>query len=365
MKYLIYTKPDDAHAVIVKLVLEELGHEVQLWFAADQPSLLTHSVSVNLHRTFWASSDHMPEYGLSEFDVIWHRRVDQPKVPKHLTHPGDYTFVIRENRLFLDSITSLLSPQAWWVNDPLAARLANSKLLQLHLAKKCGLQIPATLCSNSPQDIKSFIKAYQKEGVIYKALCPNIWAEKANLKALYTAIIDAKQLPSDEVLKLTPGIYQPYVKKKYELRVNCFGKDCVATKVNSQEQENSKIDWRASSEDTLSIEPYHLPQAIEFKLQSLMRQLGLAFGCIDMIVSPENEYIFLEINEQGQFLWIEEMEPNILLLDRFVNFMQHRSFYFNWNPREANIRLKDYQRDTIQQVKENMAQHVYENLPRA
>jgi hypothetical protein len=46
MKFLIYTQPDDAHAVMVQLALEALGHEVRLWFSADQPSRLAHSISM-------------------------------------------------------------------------------------------------------------------------------------------------------------------------------------------------------------------------------------------------------------------------------------------------------------------------------
>jgi hypothetical protein len=30
-----------------------------------------------------------------------------------------------------------------------------------------------------------------------------------------------------------------------------------------------------------------------------MRKLGLAFGCIDLIVTPEEEHIFLEVNEMA------------------------------------------------------------------
>ena len=145
MKCLIYTQPNDAHAIVVKLVLEKLGHEVQLWLAADQPKLLSHSVSLNSRRTFWESSDNISQHELSEFDTVWLRRLDKPDIPKDLTHPEDHAFVERENRLFFDAMTTLLSTNAWWVNSPQAARKANSKLLQLHIAKKCGLQIPATL----------------------------------------------------------------------------------------------------------------------------------------------------------------------------------------------------------------------------
>lgn len=354
MKYLIYTQPHDAHAVVVKLALEKLGHEVQLWFVADQPRLLSHSVSLNLRRTFWESSDNALQHELSEFDAVWLRRIDKPNVPKDLTHPEDHTFVERENRLFFESMTMLLATNAWWINSPQAARRANSKLLQLHLAKKCGLQIPATLCSNSPIDIREFIKSYKQSGVIYKPLCPTIWTENNKVKALYTAIINENDLPDDETLKLTPGIYQPYIKKKYELRITCFGTHCVAVRLEGSAGMLHNIDWRATPEKNLVCKLEVLPQPVEFKIQSLMRQLGLMFGCVDMIVTPTDEYYFLEINEQGQFLWIEEMNPEIQLLDRFIKFLVHRSFYFNWNYNAADLYVKDYKEQTILEVEKNV-----------
>jgi glutathione synthase/RimK-type ligase-like ATP-grasp enzyme len=34
--------------------------------------------------------------------------------------------------------------------------------------------------------------------------------------------------------------------------------------------------------------------------------MQLTFGAIDMIVTPTGEYVFLEINANGQYLWIEK-----------------------------------------------------------
>jgi len=39
----------------------------------------------------------------------------------------------------------------------------------------------------------------------------------------------------------------------------------------------------------------------------LVNKLKLAFGAIDMIVTPDNRYVFLEINPNGHWLWIEEL----------------------------------------------------------
>ncbi len=38
-----------------------------------------------------------------------------------------------------------------------------------------------------------------------------------------------------------------------------------------------------------------------------MKTLGLCYGAVDMIITPENEYVFLEVNPSGQWGWIEEL----------------------------------------------------------
>jgi len=67
-----------------------------------------------------------------------------------------------------------------------------------------------------------------------------------------------------------------------------------------------------------------LPPQVEERCVQLMRQLGLAFGCIDLIVTPEDEYVFLEVNEMGQFLFVEERAPAIPLLRAFTTLLVER-----------------------------------------
>ena len=40
-----------------------------------------------------------------------------------------------------------------------------------------------------------------------------------------------------------------------------------------------------------------------------MNTLGLNYGAIDMIVTPENKFVFLEINPVGEFFWLELNHP--------------------------------------------------------
>ncbi|HEX8894260.1 MAG TPA: hypothetical protein VF783_13095 [Terriglobales bacterium] len=53
-------------------------------------------------------------------------------------------------------------------------------------------------------------------------------------------------------------------------------------------------------------EKHVLPSGVENRLLLLMRRMGLEYGAIDLRLTPEGKYVFLEINPAGQFLWIEE-----------------------------------------------------------
>ena len=245
MKLLIPTEPDDLHAIVVKIALEEMEHQVRLYFTADQPSKQTNSVFIDNVFYNWKSSDDYNIYKENEYDVVWWRRARKPYVSEDKAHPEDYRFIARENVLFYESLTSNIAPNAWWINDKEASNRANFKLLQLKLASQCGFIIPTTLCSNDPNEIQEFLKVYENRGVIYKSLCSNFWFEDKKIKISYTNKITLNDLPKNDLLQLVPGIYQPEIKKKYELRVVCFGDYIVAAKLNSQLHEDSKLDWRA------------------------------------------------------------------------------------------------------------------------
>ena len=38
-----------------------------------------------------------------------------------------------------------------------------------------------------------------------------------------------------------------------------------------------------------------------------MSALSLSYGAIDLVLTPEGRYVFLEINPNGQWLWMDEM----------------------------------------------------------
>ncbi|MCP0914800.1 hypothetical protein NKV53_10735 [Legionella sp. 27cVA30] len=364
MNILIFTEPDDAHAVAVQLALKSMGHAVRLIFTADQPSQQTSSISINNRQSSWKVTDPYQTIADEEYEVVWWRRARKPFVPKEMNHPDDYRFICRENLAFHEAWTRHIAPHAWWVNPKDAAAAANSKILQLKKAAQCGMSIPPTLFSNNPKDVHAFLMEHTRHGVIYKPLCANFWFDEASLKATYTTRINAAALPAEDVLRSTPGIYQRAIRKQYELRVTCFGHYIMAVKLFSQEHPKGQYDWRAIPSGEMRTEHYVLPQKLIQQIRQFMQSLGLVFGSMDFIVTEDNQYIFLEINEQGQFLWAEECNPYIPMLDVFVQFLLAKKQNFVWSPSQCKHYLMDYQHGIEQQLTEQAQKHVFLNEAR-
>lgn len=85
-----------------------------------------------------------------------------------------------------------------------------------------------------------------------------------------------------------------------------MGNDIFTAAIDSQSLNHTKIDWRRDGIN-LPHTIYRLPDEVANKCLELTHQFKLNFGAIDMIVTPDNEYVFLEINPNGQWAWIEEM----------------------------------------------------------
>lgn len=321
VRILVPTFPGDVHAVEVALVLRELGHDVSLWNGGDFPTLQAGTVTIDAQRTLFDVRGPELAFGSPGFDVVWYRRPTPPSLPGGL-HPGDRPVAERECSDFVDGLWRLVAPEAFWVNALEGRARANSKLLQLDAARCAGLSIPRTCASNDPERIRAFLAELGGMGV-YKAFYPAQWEDGDRLAVLLTSEVSAAELPPDDVLRLTPGIFQPRLPKRHELRVVVLGERLITARLLSQDHADTRLDWRARSVD-LEVLPDRLPAAVERAVHALMERLGIVFGCLDFIVTPEGEHVFLEVNQMGQFLWLEHANPAVRVLGPFCEFLLAR-----------------------------------------
>ena len=189
-------------------------------------------------------------------------------------------------------------------------------------AKEEGLTIPETLITT---DFDSFKELYEKHKgrVIIKGIKGG-WYDKGGKHnyLLFTSLLDKSKLPTKESLSMSPCLFQEYVEKKLELRVSVIGNKVFTAALHSQERESSKIDWRLGSDTKLRHTIYDLPREIREKLINITKRFGLNFGAYDLIVTPQEEYVFLELNPNGQWGWIQE-KTGMPLRESLVDLLQH------------------------------------------
>ncbi|MFZ5637715.1 MAG: hypothetical protein ACOY82_14135 [Pseudomonadota bacterium] len=318
---LIATTARDVHATIVRRALQELGHSATLWMTGDLPETASASWTISNDDDCALSARQCDGPVLPDAaDVFWFRRTMQAGIDREM-HPADHAMALDETRAFVRGLLTTTSDRCISVNDYRAAMAAEVKHTQLLAAKRIGLSIPDTLISNDPARIREFIRRGGDNGTIYKPFNTAIWESPSSVAFSYTAVVAEDALPSDATLRLTPGIFQRRIDKACELRVTCMGRRTIAVRLDSQAVAGAEIDWRVSQNASLRPSLVVLPPAIEAACQALLAALGLRFGCIDFVVTPQGEYVFLEINQMGQFLWVEDANPGIPMLDAFVAFL--------------------------------------------
>lgn len=186
-------------------------------------------------------------------------------------------------------------------------RLAENKQLQLQVAREVGLDTPRTLITNNPQAVKKFAQDCPG-GIVAKmhssfAIYDNLGQENV----VFTNPVSSEDLENLDGLHLCPMTFQEKVPKALELRTIIVGKQVFTAAVDSQALQKARYDWRREGIALLDAwQLYNLPQDIEKKLLQLMDNFGLNYGAIDIILTPDNRHVFLEVNPVGEFFWLED-----------------------------------------------------------
>lgn len=301
---LIVSNARDSHVPLVTRHLESLG--------AAYYVLNTETFGSGVNGTFAIGREHtlLLRHGPREIELkgvraVWYRRPEMPHMA-NLTSVEICQFAQEEQKAFLDGLLACLDCR--WLSRPEAIRQAGHKLRQLRVAQGLGFRIPPTLVSQSPDEIRAF-RASVGRPLAAKLIAkgPPKAPRPEEQYVVLTQRIEDAALSDSEALSACATLYQAYVDKAFELRVTVVGDALFACRIDSQASERTRIDWRNYDLDNTPHSPFALDPATELRCLELVRYFGLSFGAIDLIVTPDNEIVFLEINPNGQWGWIEEL----------------------------------------------------------
>jgi hypothetical protein len=237
--------------------------------------------------------------------LVWWRRCEgKTEVPDRVRNPAMRELVGKDS---LSALRGALLAEftGTWISDPYATQRAQNKLLQLRIARSIGLTVPRTLVSNDPERIREFTRAHGGT-VIAKTLTGMLGT------ALEAGRVRLDSLTNDDELRLAPTIYQQEIPGEDHLRVMVFGERVHAARISS-----AALDWRLAND--MAIEPIEIDAGLQAALRQVVDRLGLRMGVFDLKVTPAGAPVFLEVNPQGQFLFVEGMS-DMPLTDAFAMF---------------------------------------------
>lgn len=304
-KILILSGSDDPHADWIEQKLRERSANFLRFNAADFPtrSEISRSYSPTGKLQTILRIDGVPIL-LDEVRSVWNRRPQKPVPHTHFLGLAVQEFLTEECDSFAQDIWNSLD--CFWLPAPPAILYrAKFKALQLKLAAELGFEIPPTLITNSPED---FIEFYNQHGgqIISKIAGSKMLRSLQDDFARFTEVVSNRDVAYAQDVRFCPVIFQAYVPKRIELRVTVVGQTVLAAEIHSQQTQHTKHDWRHYDYHNTVYLSHSLPKSISQQCVQLTNKLGLCYGAIDMVLTPDGRYVFLEVNPNGQFLWIEQ-----------------------------------------------------------
>lgn len=239
----------------------------------------------------------------SDIHSIYYRK---PRLPNLREYDSQYHLMIQRDIIsVINGIVDSFSGKV--LTKPSILRKAENKVYQLIYAGEKGWDIPASYIGNNCAECKK----YENTMSIIKPLTTGKTYGQNGCELYQTNIFNG----TNEDISITPIYLQNYIHKKCEVRITIIGKYAYPVRIDTK----NKIDWRAD---------YHnhrysqiiCPDTVIEKCYQMMKDFSLSFGAFDFIVTPEEEWIFLEVNPNGQWLWLEQ-SINLDISEKIIDYL--------------------------------------------
>lgn len=297
MRLLIISSHDDAH---IPFVTKHLAKNCEVLiidpFGDVGKSDISFSFAKGKMSIFYGEQD------ISTIDSVWYRKPSQLYV-EDLNIPKDY-HVYCEDALQRHLATiRRYWPNALWVSPFEHIVSAGDKPKQLIMAHKLGFDVPETLSTGDSKKARNFLRKH--DTCIAKPQGTDFPMFKV-MMARKISLADNLEFGG---LHTDPMIFQQYIKPAYELRVTVVKDKAFAAKVSGEEigDDATFRDWRYSHiNSTFEAVAFTINDTLQKKCVQLVKNMGLVYGAIDLIVDEKGTEWFLEINPNGQWAFIEE-----------------------------------------------------------
>ncbi len=232
---------------------------------------------------------------------ILYRRPVNPRIRLEDNQNLESSLSMEARLLYEHSLSSL---DTKWMSHPASLRNAENKIIQLKIARTAGFRIPRTIVTNSCSELASFMK-HRDTDYCVKPVYLGLFEKGEYSYIPYNRKIEKAQdyLLIDDF----PALVQEYIEKAYELRIIVIGQSIHAVRIDSQENEDTREDWRVNNCLSVRYSPIKLPPNIAKQCLKMLELFDISFCSMDLVFSKGGDYVFLDLNPNGQWAWIDEM----------------------------------------------------------
>lgn len=319
----IVTQTADPHADDVIIALERKGHLPVRINTDEIPQSARLTMAWDDDRPFEATIDVLSSGRTMTSDAVrsvWWRRPAFFGLPADLS-PQESEFATAETDHALRSMWASLD--CYWVSDPERIRQASWKGEQLLRARRLGFSVPRTLVTTDPDEARRFFYDCGKRMIFKVMTDPYLGAASMSRKdprlqldqyLTMTTVVTEAELDMLDSVCVAPCLFQECVPKKLELRITVIGGELFAAEIHSQELGETLTDWRSDPAD-IPFRVAALPPPVVERCLALVAGYGLNYSAMDIIVTPDDRYVFLENNPNGQFIFVEHKLPELGMTD--------------------------------------------------
>jgi len=268
----------------------EKNVNIASFFRINVDELNSYSISIG-DSNLWSITNINTKKTIEKKDIhsIYYRKPMFPNLSEYETY---YHNMIQKDILaLLHGLVDAFEGKV--LTKPSLLKIAENKVNQLIYSRENHLNIPKSFIGNRNEDQKNFSLV---KSIIKPLTTGKIYTDDS-CEIYQTNYFEYK----NDDISLTPIYLQEYIEKQYEVRLTVINNHFYAVRIDTLD----KLDWRKDY-DNHKYSLIECPEKIKDECLKILNHYNLVFGAFDYIVTPENKWFFLELNPNGQWLWLEE-----------------------------------------------------------
>ena len=302
MSILVLTEEGDVHADYVIKAIEQRGGKCIRFHTETLVENIEYIFSMSKDRSLigFIIKDSGLEFQIEDIKSVYYRRPKRPVAPLNVGDLGIKEFIQTESEATLDGFFYSLAHVNTWMNHPIKNRVAGNKIGQLCKATQIGLNIPDTIITNNVDKAYQFFRECNSD-IICKSIRQELSLLNGQSVFVFTHTIPKEaERESFEGVRFGSSILQRRIHKKSDVRVTLIGHSFFSVEI-----ENDEVDWRKKDPYLLPHRIIDLPDYLKRHLLELQSSYGLFSSQIDLLITHDGEFVFLEMNPNAQWLWVE------------------------------------------------------------